>query len=170
MQVCSSKNTSVNTKRLPRVYNLLDWNKLFRELWQPGKPKLTVYDYGCGREISHIQAAVNSKGFDYFGYDKSWYPSQQFPENLENAGLIICSNVLNVIDSSEEIKRIQRMVRSAGVPWFITVHEGDKSGISRVTKEDCFQHNLPLEHYIFSSKDVIHHRVLTSEEYKKYVL
>jgi hypothetical protein len=67
----TSKNTSINSKKLPAIYNRLDWDAL-RERWA----KITkfdrtpiVLDFGCGRYTDHIEQFLTTKGFIFRGYD-----------------------------------------------------------------------------------------------------
>ena len=71
-QVITSKNTSINSSKLPAVYNKIDWDALMFQWYKEHNglnPLGIVLDYGCGRYTQHIQDFVNSKGFYYIGYD-----------------------------------------------------------------------------------------------------
>ena len=181
----TSKNTSVNSKKLPAIYNRLNWDAL-REHWS----KLTkfnrtpiVLDFGCGRYTDHIEHFLATKGFIYKGYDPFW---KSYKENYDalssEAYIVICSNVLNVILDEETFNNIQRYIRDfsflapLGKTWvkepsfyFITVYEGDKSGIGYITKPDCFQRNETLDNYIFRYEDVIYKNTITTENGKMFL-
>ena len=61
-QEFTSANTSINTKKLPAIYNKIDWNKLI------GK---TVFDFGCGKQetINLIRDFLEKYDIDYIPYD-----------------------------------------------------------------------------------------------------
>ena len=71
---------------------------------------------------------------------------------------IICSNVLNVISDNEIIYYILNRIRDFIVyhkqAIFVTVYEGNKSGIGKITKKDCYQRNEPLSNYLKYFNDV----------------
>lgn len=181
----TSKNTSINVKKLPAIYGRLNWDAL-RERWA----KITnfertpvVLDFGCGRYTDHIEHFLATKGFIYKGYDPFWKSKKENYEALSSeAYIIICSNVLNVIANKETVNNIQRYIRdfsflaSLGKTlvkepsfYFITVYEGDKSGIGRMTKPDCFQRNETLDNYIFRYEDVIYKNTITTENGKMFL-
>lgn len=151
-QVITSKNTSINSSKLPSVYNKINWEELWVE-WVTQNDGLNpigiILDYGCGRYTQHIQDFVNSKGFYYIGYDPYWN-NIDFDKEIEqiskiNGGglaAVICSNVLNVIPWWTGVKRVSSLVHYLGYQahnrYFITVYEGNKSGIGQETKKDCW--------------------------------
>ena len=183
-QPITSKFTSVNSSKLPRVYNLIDWNQLkYDKVWCKnafsycetfGTP-LIVYDWGCGRYPEVIGDFLKCRNIKYIGYDPYWYPNgyRNYPNEgygLESADVFICSNVLNVICSWIEVKRISHLIRNQGKPYFITVYEGDKSYIGHETKKDCWQWNKCTEAYILNYKDVIKKRVITRIGFESYII
>ena len=181
----SSKNTSINSKKLPAIYNRLNWDAL-REHWAKiTKSNRTpvVLDFGCGRYTDHIEHFLATKGFIYKGYDPFWQSAKENYEALSSeAYIVICSNVLNVIVNKETIKDIQKYIRDFSFLallgknlvkepsfYFLTVYEGDKSGIGRMTKPDCFQRNETLDNYIFRYEDVIYKNTITTENGKMFL-
>lgn len=64
MQTRTSKNTSVNSWRLPAVYNKVDWDRL-KQAYSLSTDCPLVYDYGCGKYTEHIRDFLEKKGFDY---------------------------------------------------------------------------------------------------------
>jgi len=147
MQNYTSASTSVNKSRLPAVYS---------------KAKITadtVMDYGCGKYTDHIRSALNGKR--YLPYD----PYNQSPQTNNEAVLavreamvnrkpvdIVCSNVLNVIDDDGVVRAIadelEYIALRTGGKAFVTVYEGDRSGIGRQTGSDSFQRNAPVRSYL----------------------
>ena len=90
--------------------------------------------------------------------------------------------MLNVIANKETVNNIQRYIRDFSFLallgktlvkepsfYFITVYEGDKSGIGRMTKPDCFQRNETLDNYIFRYEDVIYKNTITTENGKMFL-
>jgi len=148
-QTFTSARTSTNATRLPKVYGKL-----------PALPRHSLlFDYGCGKYTDHIRAAV--QGVIYCPYD----PFNQ-PDDVNAASLtylanamhcrypvtVVCSNVLNVIDSDAEIRdiaaRIKYAVIKTGGAAYITVYAGDRSGVGRRTGRDQWQRNEPLQAYL----------------------
>lgn len=138
--------TSINSVKLPAVYNKIDWSKVSG----------TVCDYGCGRYTDHIREFLKEKGIEYNGFDPYWAPDGKIEGDI-----FICSNVLNVIQDEQEMYRIHNLLVNTGKPYFITVYEGDKSGMGRVTKKDCYQRNETLEDYAYEFEK-IRKKVLTN--------
>lgn len=173
----TSKNTSINSKRLPAIYNRLNWEKLGLEWLRKTAFSSTpiVLDIGCGRYTDHIEHFCAQKGFIYKGYDPYWKSEEENKKCLAlSPYIVICSNVLNVIKDKKAYCDVQSLVRcycyrdkfyrQQNSLFFITVFEGDRSYIGQVTKKDCYQRNLPLSEYIWNVNDVIYKRTLTSLE------
>lgn len=141
MQKYTSKETSINQFRLPSVYSKVKF-----------VPYSTVLDYGCGKYTYHIYKRVREQNCRYIPYDPYNLPNSQLPNEI--VSYAVCSNVLNVIDDIDEIKRIIRELCNIAYTVYITVYEGDKSGIGRVTKEDCYQRNNKLSFYVRLIKEL----------------
>ena len=115
----TSKNTSINIKKLPAIYGRLNWDAL-RERWA----KLTrfnrtpvVLDFGCGRYTDHIEHFLATKGFIYKAYHPFCKNSKDTDEALAcKPYIVICSNVLNVISNKETVKEIQEVLRDFSCP------------------------------------------------------
>ena len=148
MQHASSSNTSINSSKLPRIFGKL----------LPGIPgNITVFDYGCGKYTGHIRKAVENAKCRYLPYDPFNQTTQVNEDSRQWAYLCklagtpiiaICSNVLNVIDDDMTIANIIDDMRSIANRCFVTVYEGDKSGVGRYTDKDAYQRNLKLKEYI----------------------
>lgn len=148
MQTCTSKATSINSGRLPAVYG--------KRLYYAGD---VLLDYGCGRYTDHIRAALPNQ--IYLPFDPYNQPHQV---NLESWSMVriamktatpvtvVCSNVLNVIDDENEVWNIARniwtIVRKTGGVGYVTVYEGDRTGIGRKTGPDQYQRNARLADYL----------------------
>lgn len=177
----TSKNTSINSKKLPAIYNRLDWDAL-REHWA----KITkfehspiVLDFGCGRYTDHIEHFLATKGFIFRGYDPFWKNSKENNEALAcKPYIVICSNVLNVISNDIILNELQNKIRnfsfSVGLDkkqslYYISIYAGRGDGIGKITKEDCYQRNQKINEYKLSS-DYIRKNTITSKIGKDFLL
>ena len=151
MQTFTSSATSINRAKLPAVYRKAKFSST--------TPFLV--DYGCGKYTNHIESAVRNMGKILYPYD----PYNQ-PEHINKHTLdfiqwactryieidIVCSNVLNVIDSDGEVSRIchwlEALATTTGGTAYITVYEGNRSGVGRQTGRDQYQRNEPLRDYL----------------------
>lgn len=148
-QTYTSAGTSINRTKLPAVYKKAHFYSK------------NILDYGCGQYTKHIEEHVKSLNKIYLPYDPYNQPVQEQIATDEKLNLllanecpidVVCSNVLNVIDDDEEIngiaKTIMDIIMRTGGFGFITVYEGDKSGIGRQTGKDQYQRNEPLKNYL----------------------
>lgn len=140
MQIYTSKNTSVNVKNPPKIYT----NRRAVEIMRGKK----VLDYGGGKYDIGVEKA-KEYGADVSIYDPYNRSNKHNKEVLGNDyDVAICSNVLNVID--DDIARdvvCQEMAKNADTLLFM-VYEGNKSGVGRKTKKDCWQENRKTETYV----------------------
>lgn len=141
-QKATSANTSINSKKLPRIYKISP----------TGFDGKTILDYGCGKYTDHIRkfAHDDMRCRAWFGYD----PYNQ-PENVNKAtretltarkadyGFL--SNVLNVIDSEDGIVAACKDALTMAKRLVITVYQAD--GEPRYTQPDCWQWCKPREWY-----------------------
>lgn len=149
MQNFTSSATSINKTKLPAVYR---------------RAKLTaplVFDYGCGKYTDHIEEHVKADHHVYLPYDPYNQPDDvnKFSVTMVINAMhthfpvdVICSNVLNVIDSLADVSRIchhiEEIVMATGGTGYVTVYEGDRSSIGRQTGRDQYQRNAPLYDYL----------------------
>jgi len=149
MQTFTSSATSINRSKLPAVYRKANLRHGM------------VMDYGCGKYIDHIRDHVFSLHKAYFPYDPYNLTDD---ENAATATLVcnamylhipvdvVCSNVLNVIDNDDTVRQVARhleeITSATGGTAYVTVYEGDRSGIGRQTGKDSFQRNAPLRDYV----------------------
>lgn len=179
-QTYTSANTSVNSSKLPYIYNHIDWEYVMR------KTMLThgyasyynpvVLDFGCGKYTAHIWDFVTSKGFNWIGYDP--YNGHECVENMwelffSPVDLIVCSNVLNVIKESEIVTEIHDLFQKKrieqGCPYLIKVYEGNKSGIGKESKKGCWQRNESTVNYMRYNEAIVK-QLITYEHDKFYVI
>ena len=151
-QEFTSKNTSINIKKLPAIYNKINWNKLI------GK---TVFDFGCGRPetVLIIQNFLEQYDIDYIPYDpyhQSKADQTVAFERRFDADVYICSNVLCIIKEDKNVQRIIDTISRYIIQeqayqnkaFFFKIYEGDKTCQGRQTKKDCWQRNQPTKDYI----------------------
>lgn len=149
MQTYTSKATSINSEKLPAVFGKVSF------------PSRMVMDYGCGRYTDHIKEHVNGQGKAYLPFDPYNQPDDR---NAATATIVcnamvrrvpvdvVCSNVLNVIDDDDTVRKIaghiEQIVIASGGTGYVTVYEGNKSGAGRQTGPDQYQRNEPLRSYL----------------------
>ena len=151
MQTFTSANTSINKGKVPAVFTKAWWKKGTVNLDLGGGKYDTATEYLHAREVANLV----------------WDPyNRSEAENLSvmcilasRGGADSCtiSNVLNVIDSAEArhelLNRAWDCTRYRA-PIFITVYEGDRSGVGRQTGKDQWQNNRPLRDYLDEVKAV----------------
>ena len=149
-QTYSSAATSINSVKLPAIYT-----RVSDSAYQWADKLL---DYGCGRQVDHLIKYATERGCPWFGYDRfnrseaeNHEALECFAENSSARRIVVCSNVLNVIDSDDVVKGIAGFLIAcaiSGMVVMVTVYEGNKSGIGRATKADCFQRNQKIVDYL----------------------
>ena len=141
----TSKGTSINSSKAPRIVSLLRKHKMIDEY-------SVVFDYGAGRYPEITREALNV-GM-YLPFDPFNLPEEVNSTSIDEVidhgcGLVMCSNVLNVIDDDETITDIiLRCLAKTSGPCCFTVYEGDGTGKGRETGPDQYQRNEPLEAYL----------------------
>lgn len=163
MQNCTSKNTSINSKKLPAIYGKLNYDLI-------NKKSADIIDYGCGRYPELIESFLKNKFTgcsNYIPYDPYWFPRFKDVISPLPNDIFVCSNVLNVIDDDNIVKDI--CTKASWYPAFaITIYEGDKTGIGKVSKKDCYQRNQKIKDYLqyFPSwcHPVIYKNVITNDK------
>ena len=163
IQTHTSKNTSVNKENLPRIYTHINWEKFRGE---------KVLDYGCGRYTEHIRKLMWLYDIDWYGYDPYWRTEFLNEEALHcNPDIVVCSNVFNILDNYRDVVRIHDYIRYKLCPTFLfyTVFEGNKTGIGKESRKDCWQRNETLEDYLYSD-EVIKCRIATIKGDEKYII
>lgn len=138
----TSANTSINSTKLPAVYNKFKF--------QPG---MRVLDYGCGKYVDHIKKKMDELDCNWYGYDKFNQPeviNMETKHMMKNGrfDIGICSNVLNVIDSPDVIKYIVKELKDCCETAVFFIYEGNKSGIGKISKNDCWQRNESVDLYV----------------------
>ncbi len=152
-QEFTSKNTSINTTKLPAIYSKLNLEKL------KGK---TIFDYGAGKPqtVNIIREFLEPYDIDYIPYDiynLSDADNCYAFERRYEADIYVCSNVLNVIKEDDIIQDIinefcvfvlHYKSTAYNKPFLFKIYEGDKTKKGRKTKKDCWQRNQHTKDYI----------------------
>lgn len=147
MQTYSSRGTSINSAKLPKVYK--------KVRFRPGD---TVLDYGCGKFTGHIRKNVDGEYLPYDPFNQTAQINENSLRKVREAMRsgkavdVVCSNVLNVIDNEDTIRkicqRIEYIAEKSGGRGFVTVYEGDKTGRGRRSGLDQYQRHEKLAEYI----------------------
>ena len=148
-QEFTSKNTCVNSARIPALFHRVDWVAGTKNL-----------DYGGGK-YNNVTEFLSELGVDNYVYDPY---NRNCADNKEALAAgpfdtITLSNVLNVIKEKRIRYYIVRKCLSLlkdGGKIYISVYEGDKSKVGRQTKEDCWQNNQPIDFYFNEIKSISH--------------
>lgn len=150
-QKFSSKNTCINTTKVPAIYSKLNLEKLRNKI---------MFDYGAGRieTVRLIRALLEPYDIDYIPYDPynlSEGDNCYAWENRLEADIYICSNVLNVIKEDDIVQEIiDDLTNWSTKPdnnnkvFFFKIYEGDKSSIGKKSKNDCWQRNQRTKEYL----------------------
>lgn len=153
MQKYSSSNTSINSAKPPRLASAIDWTKLKGS---------TILDYGGGK-YDNFKEYLSKYDIKLAIFD----PFNRSPEENQLAlstkyDLVVCCNVLNVIDDEQEIKRIVKIMTDKG-RFLCICYEGDKTGIGKQTGKDQYQQNQKTEYYTkhFSVPVVMKNKIIT---------
>ena len=144
IQKYTSANTSINNVKLPTAFTKI-------------RPFGHVCDYGCGKYIDHIREYCRDAGalsycpIDPYNQSADTNQSTITMGRCHGYDTIYCCNVLNVIDDISTIEFIVDLMCS----WLtdrgriiIQIYEGNKSGVGRCTKKDCYQRNEKRDEYM----------------------
>ena len=154
-QKYTSRNTSVNSSKVPALFNKINWPVVNT------KP-FDVLDIGCGKYISHLRQFCTVRGMTYLGYDPYNLTKQENDAILDSlkekkAELVVCCNVLNVIKEkqvrAEIIQKAYDNLKNYGFAYF-SVYEGDRTGIGKESKKDCWQENRKIGDYLPEIKNI----------------
>lgn len=180
-QPITSKYTSINSKKLPAIYGRLDYSALLNywESLTKFERTPTILDFGCGRYTDHIEHFLSAKGFIYKGYDPYWKGEKENQDSLIcEPFIVICSNVLNVINDDIILNKLQNRVRSFSFTanldkkqslYYISIYTGKGDAIGRITKKDCYQRNQKISAYKLNS-DYLSKNTITSKIGKDFLI
>ena len=116
-------------------------------------PGSTVLDYGGGRYDYGIQYMA-SIGCKSYVYDPFWRTPEYNKRSIEaykkHPDFIVCANVLNVIMEDEIVEsvvaKISKLARKGTIVVF-KIHEGDGSGIGKLTKKGWQRNQKMMDYY-----------------------
>ena len=128
----TSANTRINSTTLPAIYKMVS-DKISKTD--------QVIDYGCGKYFDNYNLPDNFAGYDPYNRNNPKVLNRKYD-------VALCSNVLNVIAEQEVRLDILSRLKELAKIIYITVYEGNRSGNSKRTKEDCFQLNWSRGNYI----------------------
>ena len=149
-QEFTSENTSINSKKLPAVFNMV--------LFNPGTVNL---DYGGGRfdNVAEYLKQYDVVNLVYDPYNRSSEHNKEVIRLIREHGgadTATCSNVLNVIKEPEVrrnvLKNISKLVKAGGT-IYITVYEGRGTNEGAPTKSG-YQLNRKTADYMEEIQEV----------------
>lgn len=143
LQNHTSASTSINSAKVPAVFRKADFCKGTVNLDFGGGKYDTATEYLKTKDVENLI---------YDPFNRSKEHNAEVINRLFDKGADSCtlSNVLNVIDNKDA--RISALLGAWGlmkkgaILW-VTAYEGDRSGIGRETKKDCWQNNMKLGDY-----------------------
>ena len=149
-QEFDSAATSINSNKLPAIYNMVNFNE--------GD---VVIDFGGGKFDNAVEY-IKDKGATllvYDPYNRSDEHNQEVLSILEQNGgadAAVNSNVLNVIKEPEARKAVLQNIKQLtkpGAPIYITVYEGRGDGVEGPTKSG-YQLNRKTADYMSEVQEV----------------
>ena len=164
----TSAATSINSAKLPVLYG--------KVAFKTGTVNL---DIGGGRfdNVTDFLATKGVKNYIYDPYNRSAEHNAAVAEATQEgqSDTVTISNVLNVIDSLDGRRQVLENAVDAVKPdgtVYITVYEGDGSGIARSTGKDQFQLNRKTADYVSEVQEyfddvIVKNKVIIANSPKK---
>lgn len=148
VQEFTSANTSINSSKVPAV---------FKKIWWGTNP--INLDIGGGKfdTATNYLDGLGVKNLIYDPYNRSEAHNAQILAFLAEHGKVdsaTLSNVLNVIKEPEVRRELLVFAQKHARKVFITVYEGNRSGIGKASKKGCWQENRKLTDYVQEVKNV----------------
>ena len=145
----TSQNTSIrNQYPLPHIFQI----KKCIELMKNKK----VIDIGCGKYTNH-QLISSLYDADIIGYDPYVLSKEENHLALSKTYQVaVLSNVLNVIPEQGIRYGTLRLAASLAPIILISVYQGNKSGIGKQTKPNCWQQNRKKASYLPEIKQALY--------------
>lgn len=110
-----------------------------------------VINFGCGLGyIYHTDYFKDS--LELINYDPNIPNVSSKPTKDIKADAVVCNNVLNVIEDDNILFQVLYDLESYNIPIYITIYEGNRSGVSKVTKANTFQRNIKSKEYTILSQ------------------
>lgn len=153
-QEFTSAATSINKTKLPEAYSTIH-KKIG---WQKGT---THIDIGGGK-FDNAKEFLGNLGVEAHVYDPYNRTPEHNQEVMERAGqgkadTASLFNVLNVIKEPvyrEDALRTAHKALKPGGKVFISIYEGDKTGVGKKTKADSWQNNMPTAAHLPEVKKI----------------
>lgn len=154
-QKYTSKNTSINKKNTPSIFREVK----SKSKWIKGSTNL---DLGGGRYdiLTHrLNEEFSIRNLIYDPYNRSKEHNDSILSILksEKADTSTISNVLNVIKEEKErinlLKNAFFNIKDSGT-LYITVYEGNRTGVGKLVRNDQFQLNKKTSEYLDEIKKV----------------
>jgi len=149
-QEFSSKNTSINANRTPKVFSLISE----MQYWKKNSVNL---DIGGGK-FNNVQEYFtlnnfNVKNLIYDPFNRSKEHNNKVFELLAHnaADTVTISNVLNVIKEDANKEELINLAYKHLAPnglLFISIYQGDRTGIGSQTGKDQWQENKKTLEYL----------------------
>lgn len=140
-QEITSQDTSINSKKLPAIFN----KKLAFELF--AEDSINV-DLGGGKFDNVLDTYEHFTNVVIDPFNRSFDENFKGIFYLQNKGAdtVTLSNVLNVLSNESDIHNVLMQAENFADVCYITVYEGDGSGIGKETSKG-FQRNAKLATY-----------------------
>lgn len=161
-QEFSSAATSINKSKLPEAYTTIS-KKIG---WTP---ETTHIDIGGGKFDNAVEflGKMGVKAHVYDPFNRSEEHNAKVMKEVGEGGADSASlfNVLNVIKEPEYRQEALQTAHSTLKPGgkiFISIYEGDRSGVGKQTKKDSWQNNmttaahLPEVQKVFPNAKIMH--------------
>lgn len=118
-----------------------------------------ILDFGCGKgkskefcekEFTNCTVCLYDPYHNFNQVDT--YITAVANNTEKKKTVITCNNVLNVLTNNTllevlaQIKKIAELTHTNKI--IFKIYEGDKSGIGKITKNDCYQRNEKTENYV----------------------
>lgn len=161
MQTITSAGTALH--QLPMLHKSTVVKKCVADFISGGICPI-ILDYGAGRSADLALPHFSSMGAEYVAYDPYNIPESEYTLNRRYYDIILCSNVLNVINDIDEIRRTIRAIichLPHGGKAFFKVYEGNGSCIGAETTKG-YQQNKPTNYYYWKICEEVQHFTKTS--------
>lgn len=151
MQMYTSKDTSLN--QVPALHK-----KVAKEL---GKVN---FDNGAGK-YNKATEYLAGYGVTNICYDKYNRTKEENDKALNHGkcDTSTIANVLNVLDNEQtmiEVLQLSKKMLKPNGKVYISVYEGNKTGIGKQSKKDCYQQNKRTKDYIPTIKKVFNNTTI----------
>ncbi len=158
MQTYTSANTSLH--QIARIYKNPASAKIIA--------KKFVIDIGGGKYDDASNYAFDELDAYVHVYDKfnRNEDNNEYVLSFDNYDVAIVSNVLNVIDDYDERISVLKLAKEKAKQTLISVYEGDRSGVGKMSKKDCYQLNRKLGDYMDEVKTVFEN----AEKHGEFIL